>query len=721
MPTSNIYALLVGVDCYMPNILPNGSCYKNLGGSVHDITQMEAYLKDVQKVPENQILKLTASPSAEDEQKPIESPDKLPTRNNIINSLRQLGEMARVGSQIYIHYSGHGGRAQTVFADIKGVNEVDEGLVPTDIGTSEGQYLRDLELAHLLQELAKKELVVTVILDCCHSGGATRGDAEIRGNDATGNKPLQAGYQPVATAEELRATWQSLTGVGTRGLKAGGLPESNEYVVLAACRQNEYAYEYAFNRETRERSGALTYWLLDTLRQQNPGKTYKDLYDRLNAQIHSQFPAQTPLLLGAGDRLIFGSDRGDMVFAIPVIKVEKNEAGVMQAVIGVGQANGVTKGAEFAIYPRGTVDLTKKEQRVAIAKIIQRGGADSLCELQVIDGQELQVEPGDLAVQISVAKSLIKKVSLLVQESATPEELDQAKLPPNKLRPEMFSQQLVAFDAVKAAIAGNGWVELDDHVVPGDNGDLVSFIAAINNQGEYEICPGGSLEPFKNIYPPLKIDAADAAAKLVQRLLHLAKYQFSQSIDNADSDSPLAGKLIIKWLGTSDTYDAGDPIPTGAELQKFTDPNKPMVKVGDYIFLEICNDSSDPLNVAVLNFEADWSISQIHPSRSTEQFITLEKGKSLIIPLKPTIEGEGNEIENTVKVFATKDQANFRWLELPSLDLQIASKSITRSANPLDALLSAISNDQPKTRKLTVAASPSREWTTQQVILTIYK
>jgi Caspase domain len=730
MSVSSIYALLIGVDCYMPNILPDGSRYQNLGGSVRDIDQVEAYLKDVQNVPAEQILKLSASPSAGDEQQPIEPPGKLATRNNIIDNFRKLGEMAAAGSQVYIHYSGHGGRAKTVFESIKGVNEIDEGLVPTDIGTSAGQYLRDIELAHLLQELVKKELVVTVVLDCCHSGGATRGDAEIRGNESTGDKPLQADYRAVATIAELEDTWKLLTGAGTRGLKAGGLPVSNEYVVLAACRQNEYAYEYAFNRETRERSGALTYWLLDTLRQANPGRTYKDLYDRINAQIHSQFPSQTPLLLGAGDRLVFGSDRGETVFAIPVMQVEPNEAGKLQAVIGVGQANGVTKGSEFAIYPGGTTDLTKIEHRVAIAKIIQRGSTDSLCNLEAVDDKELKVEPGYLAVQISLAKSLIKKVSLFMQEAATPEELAQADLPANKLRPELFAKQSGAFEAIRTAIvAGKGWVELDENIAQEDNGDLVSFIVAVNNQGEYEICPGGSFEPFENINPPLSVDDAESPGKLVQRLLHLAKYQVSKSIVNDDSGSPLAGKLAVEWLGTSDTFDVGDPIPTGSALQKFADPSQPTVKVGDYIFLAIRNDFNEALNVAVLNFEADWSIAQILPNlqKTQEQFVTIEKGKTEIIPLQPSIEGTGDKIENTLKVFATRDQANFRWLELPSLDLPIlfkASRSGARSLeplNPLDALLAAINDEKPQTRKLTVAASPNQEWTTKQLVLTICK
>jgi hypothetical protein len=77
--------------------------------------------------------------------------------------------------------------------------------------------------------------------------------------------------------------------------------------------------------------------------------------------------------------------------------------------------------------------------------------------------------------------------------------------------------------------------------------------------------------------------------------------------------------------------------------------------------------------------------------------------------------------EDNVKVFATVDQANFRWLELPSLDEELKPKGITRSGNPLDDLLAAIDKEQPPTRKLSVAASPSREWTTKQISLSVTK
>ena len=700
-----IYALLIGIDCYMPNRLPDGSHYKNLAGCVRDVKRVESFLKDIKQVPDSHILKLTASPSQENARKPLEPPEQLATRSNIIDQFRKLGEMATAGSQVYIHYSGHGGRAKTVFEEIKGPGEKDEGFVPTDIGKSAGQYLRDLELAHLLEELSDSEkgLTVTVVLDCCHSGGTTRGDANIRGlsSNEADDKPLLPGHQQVASLAELKKTWESLRGANSRGLSASGLPESEKYVVFAGCREHEFSYEFPF--EKGEPGGALTHWLLDTLRQPSPGKTYKDLYNRINPKVHSQFKSQTPLLIGAGDRLIFGSEPGETVFAVPVMEVDEVD-GELRAELGVGQANGITKGAEFAIYPRGATDLISKESRVAIAKVIQRGSATSVCKLEALEDKTLKVEAGDQAVQISVSPSLVRQIGLLPKE----EDADESTKSALATLKEAIAQQ------------GKGWVEVSEALDETEE-EGPTYYVEVSEAGTYQIRDtGGAL--FENIQPVLRVDDETSAEKTVKRLIHLAKYQAAIAIRNNDPDSPLAGKLSVEWLGTSDIYDVGDPMPKKSQLTKIADPTKPTVKVGDYIFLSIRNDSAVPLNVAILNFSADWAVEQIHPIRAAENFITLEPDKAEKLPLMPTVDGEGSTAENTVKVFATKDQANFRWLELPSLDQPIKSRSATRAGlNPLQALLAAIDDEQPKTRRLQVATSPSRDWITEQRTVTITK
>src|SRR5439155_4966160 len=196
---------------------------------------------------------------------------------------------------VYIHYCGHGGRTPTRWPDLK-PDGLDESLVPYDIAKPTAQYLRDVELAHLLGAMVAKGLAVTLVLDSCHSGGATRGvgrdatgDVGVRGVDFIDRMP-RPGASLVATDDELARTWRGqAVEAAHRGLasQSGWVPASNDYVLLAACRAHEFAYEYRFEGE--DRNGALTYWLLDAVRGLRPGLSYQAVYDRILAKVHTQF------------------------------------------------------------------------------------------------------------------------------------------------------------------------------------------------------------------------------------------------------------------------------------------------------------------------------------------------------------------------------------------------------------------------------------------------
>ena len=317
----NFYALLIGIDFYFPHELPDGH-YKNLRGCVQDINHVETYLKTTFNLTPDQIIKLTASAS-ENPNQPKESPEILPTYENIVAKFKEITAKAQPQDQVYIHYSGHGGRAKTIFESLKGFGGLDEALVPTDIGQPNSCYLRDIEFAKLLEEMVEKELVVTLVLDSCHSGGATRemsGDDRIRGEGFIDTTPRPTDSL-VASLQELAQNWQTAT-ENSRNITVvnGLLPEPTGYTLIAACRDHEFAYEKVF--EGTERNGALTYFLLKALRQYGTGISVEDLFNQISNQVHKEFERQTPMLMGETERTFFGGQSVGASRKVSVMKVD---------------------------------------------------------------------------------------------------------------------------------------------------------------------------------------------------------------------------------------------------------------------------------------------------------------------------------------------------------------------------------------------------------------
>jgi hypothetical protein len=682
MADTSLYALLIGINYYYPNRLSDGSSYKDLQGAVGDVLATRAFLQTMRQVPDDHILQLTST-TDEEAGEPVEPPEQLPTYANIIQKFQELGNLAPAGSQVYIHYSGHGGRARTVYPQLKGGPQgIDEGLVPVDIGQTNGQYLRDIELGKLLKDLVNKGLIVTVVLDSCHSGGATRGEAAVRGLDTIDDTP-----RPVSnlagTPEELAENWGGLTSANTRGLNSGWLPESRDYVLLAACRPNEFAYEYAFDAETKQRRGALTYWLLDSLQQQTSGLTYKDLHDRLNGKIRTQFAQQTPMLMGEGDRLVFGSDRADVQYSIPVISLEGNTVK-----LEVGQSTGLRLGAEFAIYPNGTGDFSKVDDRLAVVKISDLGSTASKGALEAISGRPA-VQIGDVAVLIAASTNLVKKVQLIEQQT--------------------FAAETTALQTIQSLLGMNAWLSVVAAGTPSN------YAVVVNGAGEYQICDQAGVA-IPNLRPVIRVDEPNAAQKVIDRLVHLTKYHATEALDNFDKNSPLFGKIQVSWLGKSSSYDPVDPVPETPDA--FDDPSNPSIKAGEWVFLKIQNNFSRAVNVAVLDLQSDWAIDQAHPLDPGSKFVVVDAGKSEIVPFRLSLPEGYTEAVDVAKVFATIDSPNFRWLELPALDRPIEVKA-TRSGDPLESLFGAIGGDAPPTRALNAATYPSREWIAQQVRVTV--
>jgi hypothetical protein len=638
---AHLVALLIAADFYLPNLLAEGT-YPNLAGCVRDVEHVEEFLRRRLGLTDAHLVKLTSTDTGAGQ--PKEPPERRPTYENMVNAFKKVTQMASRGDQVYIHYSGHGGRTPTIVPKLKGPLGLDEALVPIDIGNQAARYLRDVEIAKLLKIMVDKGLLVTVVLDSCHSGGAARAAARADANMAVrGVEFVDSTQRPmeslVGSADELAGVWGgpgsgSREAAATRNLAVQA--EALGFTLLAACRPSESAYEFAF--EGTERNGALTYWMLNALQQLSPDLTYRMVYNRILARVHSQFEKQTPLLQGEADRVVFGTCALKPELATDVMAVAADGKSVR---LGAGQANLVRAGAQFAVYPDGTADFTQTEKRIALVRVREVGAAEATADVVEVFGA-VKVQPGDEAVLLGApSQKLVRHMRLERADGKPPRPGDKA------------------LQAVLKALPGNGWVE-----VASRTGDSADFVVRLSEDGStYMVCDADA-QPL-SLRPEIKVGAPHAAETVVKRLAHLAKYRAVRELDNNDASSPLRGNLVVRLLGVQEEYDSADkPAP-----KPFPAGEPPTLRPGQWTFLSIENQSDEVLNVTVLDLQPDWSVSVVPPGDGNLDFTPLDpKREPLVLPVKASLPDGYTFGTEIVKVIATLGPTSFRVLELPALD-----------------------------------------------------
>jgi hypothetical protein len=688
-----LYALIVGCDLYLPNSLPEGT-YPSLSGCVSDATRVEEFLKKRAGLTNANLVRLTSTAGSDG--KPVEPAEHRPTYENIIRGFRDLTGRAKAGDHLYVHYSGHGGQCPTILPKIKGPTANDETLVPIDIGNKTARYVRDVEIAKLLREMTDKKLVVTVVFDCCHSGGATR--AVSRPDDPTGirgvdfvDRTKRPTDSLVGTLEELAAAVPAADDTRGPGAPRGVAPtgaSATGCVVLAACRPFELAREFTFDGGPRQ--GALTYWYLKLTGAGVAGLTFRTIFDQVVKRINDQFPDQTPMLFGDPDRAILG---GAAIAAAPAVPVTAVSGSTVT--LGAGQAALVETGTEYAVYPPTATDLTAPAERVAAVRVSAVRPNDATAELTQ-SFQSRGARAGDRAVPIGVPLKLVRKVDVLGPEGRPPAKGDDA------LR------------RVAEALKGQTWVE--PVARPGEPAD---FVVTTDKKGKnYQICDASDV-PLA-IHPELPLADQSAARQVVARLVHLARYQAVQSLDNPDPASPLRGQVVIDLLRTPANFQRGQPTH---ELKPYPAGMVPRLKPGQWVVLSVTNRSGRAVNLTVLDLSSDWSVTVIDLD-GERSFPVGPTDPSFHLPLQAALPGGQPKGSDVLKVVATVDPPPaFDLLALPVLDQPIqraAERSgVTRSGGPLADLLAAAGADRPPTRAVSTGGTPTRGWSVGQVKLEV--
>ncbi|KAG6901492.1 hypothetical protein C0995_011170 [Termitomyces sp. Mi166 len=315
-PPPTLFALIIGINKYADPEVPD------LCSAINDANAVEEFLTSKLRVSTDRMVNLR---------------DEEATREAIMTAMQNLAHNNAISPQdpILIYYAGHGSEAQPPIPrwETTSANGAIQMLLPHDFklkgsNDPQGQGIFDVTLSQALADIAtNKSDNITVILDCCHSGSATRKSPNdetlaVRSIELPSNYTIPA---DIFTAElQVRSIYPKI-----------GM---HSHVLLAACKQGQSAYEI-------RNHGVFTSALLSLLEQEGIQRlTYTDVIRRL-----PDLPSQNPQCEGVNrNRLLFDSKVHNPY--VTLYHVRPTPGKPNQCTLEAGEAHGVTKGAEFVIY-----------------------------------------------------------------------------------------------------------------------------------------------------------------------------------------------------------------------------------------------------------------------------------------------------------------------------------------------------------------------------------
>lgn len=281
--TARLFAVLVGIDSY-PSPVPQ------LRGCVHDVTAFADVLRG--RLGDALEVRLLTDGEA--------------SRSAVASALSDHLGQAGPGDVALFYFSGHGSQ-QRAPEELWAIepDRRNETIVLHD-SRQPGQWdLADKELGVLLGRVAARGCHVVTVLDCCHSGGGTRGgpiearlrlapeDERVRplGSFVPGVAELVAGTtgpsDPGAGLEAIERDERPVT----RGVHSGWATSQGSQVLLAACRSSEKAKEVNVHGRSR---GALSAALERVLRESGGVLTYRQVLRQVTAAVMQRAPDQHP-------------------------------------------------------------------------------------------------------------------------------------------------------------------------------------------------------------------------------------------------------------------------------------------------------------------------------------------------------------------------------------------------------------------------------------------
>lgn len=335
--------------------------------------------------------------------------------DGIRDALRQLVRDTDTGDVVVIHYSGHGHRITNDDPDRDDeVDGYDEVLVPYGApddfyqGYDGKLHIRDDELGAIVAQLrsrAGRTGNVTVFLDMCYSGTATRGGPELpaRGSEEPLGPPSVRPGGARAMAEDGTGL-EAVEVPGTRGSRGDDLAP---YAVFSAASQRQVAYE-TWDIDGETKVGSLSYALARTLPEARPGTTNRALFAQITRVLSGKV-MQTPQMEGVADAQLF-SDR--LSQQSPYVAVSAVLSDAVQ--LAGGTLIGLNVGARLDVHPVGTA-RSGHSSPMASVRVVETTSTTAVARIEEGEVTESLVDAwafvtsrsyGDLALRVRLDPSL---------------------------------------------------------------------------------------------------------------------------------------------------------------------------------------------------------------------------------------------------------------------------------------------------------------------------
>ncbi len=258
-------ALLVGVNKYR---LPGA----DLQGCVNDVTNVRDVLLKYFGFAVKEIRVLV---------------DTRATKKAILDRLNWLVKDAKPGDRLVFHFSGHGSQIRDRDGDeLK--DHLDEIICPHDMDW-DGTFIVDDDLKSIFSALPDK-VHLEVLLDCCHSGTATRqASAPLCPPSSDAPHPVRRRFLTPPMDILCRQLDEDDLPVN-RFLKAAN---PANHALFTGCRDNQTSADAYINGAY---NGAFTYYICKHIRDVQGVITRADLLKRIRASLRHEGFDQVPQL-----------------------------------------------------------------------------------------------------------------------------------------------------------------------------------------------------------------------------------------------------------------------------------------------------------------------------------------------------------------------------------------------------------------------------------------